>query len=158
MPLNSNSLSPKTVPQVHHPLHGVVARHRGGNNRMTLCHGGWRKSCSTKLGFRELQFLEGKLCIRLSQISFVQRIMVATDSLAPCLYLYRDCSVVCIAKVLSPLHTLTSEVDEVIETHLRNAENACESNSFYLDMYVDESCSSPVPARACHVPPKLQTD
>ena len=32
-----------------------------------------------------------------------------------------------------------SEPEEVVEAHLRNAENACESNSFYLDMYVDES-------------------
>ncbi|CAE6961578.1 HCN4 [Symbiodinium natans] len=36
--------------------------------------------------------------------------------------------------VMSP----DSEPEEVVEAHLRNAENACESNSFYLDMYVDE--------------------
>ena len=49
--------------------------------------------------------------------------------------------------VLSP----DTEVDEVVESHLRNAENSCESNSFYLDMYVDESCLSPVWIGRCTV-------
>ncbi|OLQ05731.1 hypothetical protein AK812_SmicGene11003 [Symbiodinium microadriaticum] len=36
--------------------------------------------------------------------------------------------------VMSP----DAEVEEVVEAHLQNAENSCENNSFYLDMYVDE--------------------
>eukprot|EP00439_Symbiodinium_sp_Y106_P038439 s1443_g4.t1 len=36
--------------------------------------------------------------------------------------------------VMSP----DADVEEVIEAHLQNAENSCENNSFYLDMYVDE--------------------
>ena len=35
-----------------------------------------------------------------------------------------------------------AEVEEVVEAHLQNAENSCENNSFYLDMYVDERSSS----------------
>ena len=40
--------------------------------------------------------------------------------------------------VMSP----DADVEEVIEAHLQNAENSCENNSFYLDMYVDERASS----------------